>query len=207
MRQQKSRHPRKRSTPTSCPTNSRISRFGPGASPSAEQSSTCMQNGKQAIRSMQFKQFQTLLALSPAAPRAALGQNRKGIRLRCSRREENPGRPVRGQKPADRVSLYVWPRMEGRVPELFLQHGSYGRRPGAPGAAGRDVSRGITRTVAQDRRVQTRTATSSTPIRLTRAGRRWRSGRTTTSILVPKGRDEDALPHTMAWVRHHDRYK
>jgi len=24
--------------------------------------------------------------------------------------------------------------------------------------------------------------------------------------LVPKGRDEDALPHTMAWVRHHDRY-
>jgi predicted dithiol-disulfide oxidoreductase (DUF899 family) len=25
--------------------------------------------------------------------------------------------------------------------------------------------------------------------------------------LVPKGRDEDALPHTMAWVRHHDRYK
>ncbi len=24
--------------------------------------------------------------------------------------------------------------------------------------------------------------------------------------LVPKGRDEDGLPHTMAWVRHHDRY-
>ncbi len=24
--------------------------------------------------------------------------------------------------------------------------------------------------------------------------------------LVPKGRDEDALPWTMAWVRHHDRY-
>jgi predicted dithiol-disulfide oxidoreductase (DUF899 family) len=24
--------------------------------------------------------------------------------------------------------------------------------------------------------------------------------------LVPKGRDEDSLPHTMAWVRHHDRY-
>jgi predicted dithiol-disulfide oxidoreductase (DUF899 family) len=24
--------------------------------------------------------------------------------------------------------------------------------------------------------------------------------------LVPKGRDEDALPHSMAWVRHHDRY-
>jgi predicted dithiol-disulfide oxidoreductase (DUF899 family) len=24
--------------------------------------------------------------------------------------------------------------------------------------------------------------------------------------LVPKGRDEDALPYTMAWVRHHDRY-
>jgi predicted dithiol-disulfide oxidoreductase (DUF899 family) len=24
--------------------------------------------------------------------------------------------------------------------------------------------------------------------------------------LVPKGRDEDALPFTMAWVRHHDRY-
>ena len=24
--------------------------------------------------------------------------------------------------------------------------------------------------------------------------------------LTPKGRDEDALPHTMAWVRHHDRY-
>jgi predicted dithiol-disulfide oxidoreductase (DUF899 family) len=24
--------------------------------------------------------------------------------------------------------------------------------------------------------------------------------------LVPKGRDEDALPHPMAWVRHHDRY-
>jgi len=25
--------------------------------------------------------------------------------------------------------------------------------------------------------------------------------------LVPKGRDEDALPHTMAWVRHHDKYE
>ena len=24
--------------------------------------------------------------------------------------------------------------------------------------------------------------------------------------LVPKGRDEDALAHTMAWVRHHDTY-
>ena len=24
--------------------------------------------------------------------------------------------------------------------------------------------------------------------------------------LVPKGRDEDGLPYTMAWVRHHDRY-
>ena len=24
--------------------------------------------------------------------------------------------------------------------------------------------------------------------------------------LVPKGRDEEGLPHTMAWVRHHDRY-
>jgi predicted dithiol-disulfide oxidoreductase (DUF899 family) len=24
--------------------------------------------------------------------------------------------------------------------------------------------------------------------------------------LVPKGRDEDALPYTMAWIRHHDRY-
>jgi predicted dithiol-disulfide oxidoreductase (DUF899 family) len=24
--------------------------------------------------------------------------------------------------------------------------------------------------------------------------------------LVPRGRDEDALPHTMSWVRHHDRY-
>ena len=25
--------------------------------------------------------------------------------------------------------------------------------------------------------------------------------------LVPKGRDEDSLPFTMAWVRHHDRYE
>jgi predicted dithiol-disulfide oxidoreductase (DUF899 family) len=25
--------------------------------------------------------------------------------------------------------------------------------------------------------------------------------------LVPKGRDEDGLKHTMAWVRHHDRYE
>jgi len=24
--------------------------------------------------------------------------------------------------------------------------------------------------------------------------------------LTPKGRDEDGLAHTMAWVRHHDRY-
>lgn len=24
--------------------------------------------------------------------------------------------------------------------------------------------------------------------------------------LAPRGRDEDALPYTMAWVRHHDRY-
>ncbi|HEY8025898.1 MAG TPA: thioredoxin family protein [Burkholderiaceae bacterium] len=25
--------------------------------------------------------------------------------------------------------------------------------------------------------------------------------------LMPKGRDEEALPHSMAWVRHHDRYE
>ena len=25
--------------------------------------------------------------------------------------------------------------------------------------------------------------------------------------IAPKGRDEDALPYTMAWVRHHDRYE
>jgi predicted dithiol-disulfide oxidoreductase (DUF899 family) len=25
--------------------------------------------------------------------------------------------------------------------------------------------------------------------------------------LTPKGRDEDALPWSMAWVRHHDRYE
>jgi predicted dithiol-disulfide oxidoreductase (DUF899 family) len=25
--------------------------------------------------------------------------------------------------------------------------------------------------------------------------------------LVPKGRDEDGLPFTMAWLRHHDRYE
>ena len=25
--------------------------------------------------------------------------------------------------------------------------------------------------------------------------------------LVPKGRDEEALPFPMAWVRHHDRYE
>ena len=25
--------------------------------------------------------------------------------------------------------------------------------------------------------------------------------------LAPKGRDEDQLPWTMAWVRHHDRYE
>jgi predicted dithiol-disulfide oxidoreductase (DUF899 family) len=25
--------------------------------------------------------------------------------------------------------------------------------------------------------------------------------------LTPKGRDEKDLPHTMAWVRHHDRYE
>ena len=24
--------------------------------------------------------------------------------------------------------------------------------------------------------------------------------------LVPKGRDEEGLAHTMAWVRHHDKY-
>jgi predicted dithiol-disulfide oxidoreductase (DUF899 family) len=25
--------------------------------------------------------------------------------------------------------------------------------------------------------------------------------------LVPKGRDEDALPHAQAWVRYHDQYQ
>jgi hypothetical protein len=25
--------------------------------------------------------------------------------------------------------------------------------------------------------------------------------------LTPKGRDEDALDYSMAWVRHHDRYE
>jgi predicted dithiol-disulfide oxidoreductase (DUF899 family) len=25
--------------------------------------------------------------------------------------------------------------------------------------------------------------------------------------LVPKGRDEAGLPHSMAWLRHHDRYE
>lgn len=40
-------------------------------------------------------------------------------------------------------------------------------------------------------------------------GRGAEVGLTTYRLLdmVPKGRDEDSLPHTMAWVRHHDRYE
>jgi hypothetical protein len=29
----------------------------------------------------------------------------------------------------------------------------------------------------------------------------------TGTTIVPKGRDEDGLPFTMSWLRHHDRYE
>ena len=48
--------------------------------------------------------------LSRAAPRAALGAGRQGVRVRGPERQADAGRPVRRQEPAGRLSLHVRPR-------------------------------------------------------------------------------------------------
>ncbi len=49
-------------------------------------------------------------------------------------------------------------------------------------------------------------ATSTTRTQRMRGDWTFWSGPTTFSIWLPKGRDEEGLAHTMAWVRHHDKY-
>src|ERR1700692_158801 len=86
-------------------------------------------------------------------PPAALGQSRKELRFRFTRWQENTRRPLRRQKSVDRLSLHVRPGVERRLPQLLIQHGSYGWRPDAFGATRRLLRSGFTSTLVQNRRV------------------------------------------------------
>src|SRR6202020_1497141 len=77
-------------------------------------------------------------------PPTPLGPSRKELRLRLSRRQENSCRPVRRQNPARRLSLHVRPGVERRLPQLLIQHGSYGWCAGAFGTTRRFLCSGFT---------------------------------------------------------------
>src|SRR5271163_1587923 len=75
----------------------------------------------------------------------------KKLCVRRSQRQAKPGRPVRRQKPADRLPLHAWSRLERRLPELFAAGRSF-RRHGRPSrATRRRLRRGLTRPAATDR--------------------------------------------------------
>src|SRR5713226_8230188 len=196
-------------------------------------------------------------------PPASLGQGRKELCFRFARGQENPRRSLRRQKPAHRLSLHVRPGVERRLPQLLVQHGSYGWRTGALDATRCFLRGGLTSALVQNEAFKKRMGwrftwvssygtdfnydyrASFTPDELAQGKVEYnfdlvefpsaeapgisifcrdksgsifhtysRYARGTESVLntynyldlVPKGRDEDSLPFTMAWVRHHDRY-
>src|SRR2546430_4834632 len=84
-------------------------------------------------------------------PPASLGQSRKELCLRFAKRQEDASRPLRRPKPADRVSLHVWPGVARGLSQLLLQHGSHGRRTCASGPARCLVCGGFSSADFQDR--------------------------------------------------------
>ena len=92
-----------------------------------------------------------------------------------------------------------------RLPRVAYARGD-GRRRDVLQLRERPRSRPSTNCRASACSPRTRPATSSTPTRPTPAGSTPSSARTSILDLVPKGRDEDGLKHSMAWVRYHDRY-
>src|SRR5258708_3945731 len=87
-------------------------------------------------------------------PAASLGQSRKELCFRFSRWQENSLRSFRWQGPAHHLSLHVRAGVERRLPQLLIQHGSYGWRSGAFGAARRLLLGGFTSAVVQNRAIQ-----------------------------------------------------
>src|ERR1700691_988068 len=79
-------------------------------------------------------------------PPVTLGESRKELCFRFNRRQKNSRRSVRRQKPAHRLSLHVWPGLEGGVPQLLLQYGSHGWRARAFGATRCLICGGFTST-------------------------------------------------------------
>ena len=94
-------------------------------------------------------------ALNTKRRRAADGQDREGLRVRGSRRQGPPGRPVRGSPAADRRALHVRPELGRRLPELHRRRRRDRRRPArAPPHARHDARVRLPRTDREDRGLQ-----------------------------------------------------
>src|ERR1700687_1531157 len=93
-------------------------------------------------------------SVEQGTPRTALGKSGEEVCLRWPCRKGVAWRPLRRQEPTDRLPLHVWPRVEGGLPELLFQYGSYGRRPRAPRAARCDVCGDFTSAPVPDRSFQ-----------------------------------------------------
>src|ERR1700680_2212685 len=85
---------------------------------------------------------------------ASVGQGRKELRFRRAEREGDARRPFQRQEPADYLPLDVRSGLEGSLPQLLIQHGSYGWRAGTSGATRRVVRGDLSSTIPQDCRVQ-----------------------------------------------------
>src|ERR1700675_2129251 len=68
-------------------------------------------------------------SVEQGTPRTALGKSGEEICLRWPWRKRVAWRPLRRQEPIDRLPLHVWSGVEGGLPELLVQYGSYGRCP------------------------------------------------------------------------------
>ena len=90
----------------------------------------------------------------PQASRAALGKGRQELRVRRPKRQRDFGRPVRRQKPADRLPLHARSRLGGRLQELLAACRSL-RRLGHPsGATRRRFRRGVAGAARANREIQ-----------------------------------------------------
>src|SRR5713101_58919 len=90
-------------------------------------------------------------SIEPAAPGAAMGESREGIRVRWPERQRDAGRSIRRRKPANCVPLHVWSWVGGRLPELFVHFGPYRRQRCAPRSTRRKSGGGFASAAAANR--------------------------------------------------------
>ena len=103
------------------------------------------------------------------------------------------------------MGVVVRQRLQSRLPGLGVAAGE-SRRRGLLQLRADEISE---RRTARPQRVFQERRRRNLPhlFQLRRAASICWSAPTTFSIMAPKGRDEDGLNFSMAWVRHHDRYE